>query len=68
MSDIVVLQVQNSLGVLNDGRGVGSDKELDGLGKTVLAQKGTGLRTTELGLAVSTGNSQETTVLGIVGD
>lgn len=68
MSDIVILQVQDPLGVLDNGRSVRGDKELDGLGKTVLAQEGTGLRTTELGLAVSTGHGQETTVLGIIGD
>lgn len=68
VSDIVIFQVQDPLGVLDDSGSVGGDKELDGLGKTVLAQKGTRLRATELGLGVSTGYSQQTSVLGVVRD
>jgi len=49
VGDIVILEVEDSLGVLNDGTGVRGDKELDGLGHAVLRHEGTRLRSSELG-------------------
>jgi hypothetical protein len=68
VSDIIVLQVQDSLGVLDNGRRVRSNEELDGLRKTVLGQEGSRLRSSKLGFTASSGNSQKSTTLGIVGD
>ena len=33
MSSVVVFEIENMFGVFNDGRGIRSDKEFDGLGK-----------------------------------
>jgi hypothetical protein len=49
VGDIVILEVENSLGVFNDGTGVRCDKELDGLGHAVLRHEGTRLGSSELG-------------------
>lgn len=43
VSDVVILEVKDTLGVLDDGSGIGRDEEFDGLGKTVLGHEGTGL-------------------------
>jgi hypothetical protein len=66
VGDIVILEVENSLGVFNDGTGVRGDKELDGLGHTVLRHESTGLGSSELGsggglaCSVTGRDSQET--------
>ena len=49
MGDIVVLKVQDSLGVFNDGTGIRCDKEFNGLGHAVLRHEGTRLGSSELG-------------------
>ena len=36
VSDISVFEIENTFGELNDGRGIGSDEEFDGLGKAIL--------------------------------
>jgi hypothetical protein len=36
VSDVVVFKIENTFGVLNDGRGVRSDEEFDGLRKAIL--------------------------------
>jgi len=65
VGDIVILEVEDPLGVLNDGTGVGSDKELDRLGHTVFRHEGTGLRSSELGASwclsgIASRDSEET--------
>lgn len=65
VGNIVILEVEDPLGVLNDGTGVGSDKELDRLGHTVFRHEGSGLRSSKLGAgwglsSVASGNSEET--------
>ena len=66
MSDIVVLEVQDSLGVFDDGAGVRGDKELDGLGHAVFRHEGTRLGSSEFGsggglaCSVTGRDSQET--------
>lgn len=55
VSDIVVLEVEDTLSVLNDSGGVGSNEILDGLGETVLGQESTGLRAEELVVGVGDG-------------
>jgi hypothetical protein len=65
VGDIVIFEVENSLGVLDNGTGVRGDKELDGLGHAVLGHEGTRLRSSELGTgwglagSVSSGDSQQ---------
>ena len=49
VGNVVVLEVQDSLGVLNNSTGVGSDKELDGLRHAVVRHEGSGLGSSELG-------------------
>jgi hypothetical protein len=49
VGDIIILEVENPLGVFNDGTGVGGDKELDGLGHTVFRHEGTRLGSSKLG-------------------
>lgn len=46
--DVVVLEVQDALGVLDDGRRVRRDEELDGLGHAVLGQERARLAAHEL--------------------
>jgi hypothetical protein len=66
VGDIVILEVEDSLGVFNDGTGVRGDKELDGLGHAVLRHEGTRLGSSELGTggglagSVTGRDSQET--------
>ena len=48
MRDVIVLKVQNSLGVLNNGRGVRGDEEFNGLRSSILAQEGARLTATNL--------------------
>ena len=57
VSDIVVLEVQDFLCVLNDGRWVRGQEELSGLRDTVIRQEGSRLRAVEQGLV---GRSKET--------
>lgn len=52
MSDIVVFEVENALGVFHDGRGVGGEKVLHWLGETVLRQESTRLAAAELVVSV----------------
>lgn len=47
VGDVVILKVEDLLGVFNDGRGVGGEEELGGHGGTVLGKEGTGLRAVE---------------------
>ena len=47
--NVIILKVQDPLGVLDDGTGVGSDKELDGLGHAVVRHEGSRLRSSEFG-------------------
>ena len=49
MGDIIILEVEDSLGVFNDGTGVRCDKELNGLGHAVLRHESTRLGSSELG-------------------
>jgi len=66
VSDIVILEVQDSLGVFDDGTSVRGDKELDRLGHAILRHEGTGLGSSELGsggglaCSVTGRDSQET--------
>jgi hypothetical protein len=65
VGDIVILKVQDPLGVLNDGTRIGSDKELDRLGHTVFRHEGSGLGSSKLGASwglssIAGGNSEET--------
>jgi hypothetical protein len=66
VGNIVILEVEDSLGVLNDGTGVRCDKELNGLGHAVLRHEGTRLGSSELGTggglagSVTGRDSQET--------
>lgn len=47
VGNVIILEVEDLLGVLDDGRGVGREEELGGLGHAVVGQEGTGLRTVE---------------------
>ncbi|KAI3475145.1 hypothetical protein L1887_63506 [Cichorium endivia] len=49
---VVVLEVEDALGVLDDSRGVRGDKVLDGLGQAVLGEEGAGLGAEELVVGV----------------
>lgn len=65
VGDIVILEVEDPLGVLNDGTGVGSDKELDRLGHTVFRHEGSGLGSSKFGASwglssIASGDSEET--------
>lgn len=57
--DVVVLEVEDSLGVLDDCGGVGGDEELDGLREAVLRHERAGLRPGDLLGSGCTGNSEE---------
>lgn len=48
--NVVVLEVENLLGVLDDGRRVGREEELDGLRRTVVGEEGARLRAVEQAL------------------
>ena len=43
VSDVVVLEIEDTLSMLDDGGGIGRDEEFDGLGKTILGHESTGL-------------------------
>jgi hypothetical protein len=65
VGDIVILKVEDPLGVLDNGTGIGSDKELDRLGHTVFRHEGSGLRSSKLGASwglssIASGDSEET--------
>jgi hypothetical protein len=65
VGNIVILEVEDSFGVLDNGTGVGSDKELDRLGHTVFRHEGSGLRSSKLGASwglssISSGDREET--------
>ena len=47
VGDVVVLEIQHALGVLDDGSGVGSDEEFDGLRRPVFGHECAGLRAEE---------------------
>jgi hypothetical protein len=53
VGNVVVLEIKNPLGVLNDGTGVRGDKEFDGLGHAVLRHEGSRLRSSKLGSSSS---------------
>jgi hypothetical protein len=50
VGNIIVLEVQDLLGVLNDGGGIRGQDVFDGLGQAVIAKERTRLGTTEFGL------------------
>jgi hypothetical protein len=50
VSDIIVLKVENLLGVLNDGGGVGGEEELGGNGHSIVGEECSGLGAVEKGL------------------
>lgn len=58
MGNVVVLEVENALGVLDDGRRVGGDEELDGLGHAVVAEEGATLAPLELASGSSDGDEE----------
>jgi hypothetical protein len=70
--NVVVLEIEDPLGVLNHGRGVRSDKEFDGLGHAVLGQEGTGLGAAKLRsgsrctVTLSRGDVEQTTGVNVV--
>jgi len=68
VGDIVILQIQDSLGVLDNSRGVGGNEEFDGLGKPILRQESSRLRSSELGFTASARNGQQSTAFRIVRD
>ena len=47
VGNVIVLEVEDLLGVLDDGRWVGREEELGGLGHAVVGQEGTRLRAVE---------------------
>lgn len=47
VGDVVVLKVQDLLGVLDDGGGVGREEELGGHGHAIVGKEGAGLRAVE---------------------
>lgn len=68
VSNVIILEVQDSLGVLNDCRGIRGDEKFDRLRQAILGKEGSGLRTTKLGSAALTiGNGEQATVLSVVG-
>ena len=50
VGNVIVLEVEDLLGVLDDGRWVGGEEEFGGLGHAIVGQEGTGLRAVEEGL------------------
>lgn len=50
VSNVVILEVENLLGVLNDGRWVGREEELGGHGNAVVRKESAGLRAVEQAL------------------
>lgn len=50
MGDVVILEVQDTLGVFDNGGGVRRDEELDGLGKSILGHERARLGAHHLGL------------------
>lgn len=72
VGNIVVLQVHDLLGVLDDSRRVGGEEELGGHGHAIVRHEGTGLRAVEQGLVGSTEESivrgQEVAVLLLQGN
>jgi hypothetical protein len=65
MRDIIILKVEDSLGVLNNSTGVRGHEVLDGLGHTVLGHESSGLRSSDLrsSRVLAVGNAQKTAVL-----
>jgi hypothetical protein len=60
VSDIVVLEVQDPLGVLDDGGSVGRNEELDRLGHAVVGKESPRLGSSEVGVVGgSVGNGEE---------
>lgn len=57
--DIVILQVQDLLGVLDDGRRIGSHKVLDRLGHSILGEESPGLGSPHLRVGTSRGRGKE---------
>lgn len=60
VSDIVILEVENALGVFDDGGSVRGDEELDRLGHTVVTQEGSRLTPDEFTLSGGGRNVEET--------
>lgn len=65
MSNVVVLQVENTLGVLDDGGRVRGDEELDRLGHAIVAQERARLTADELAGRSSRGNKEAAARLGL---
>lgn len=55
--DVVVLEVQDALGVLDDGGRVGRDEEFDGLRQTVFGHERSGLCARDLAAGTAAGTS-----------
>jgi hypothetical protein len=66
VSNVVILEVQDLLGVLNNGRGVRGKEELGGHGHAIIGHESTGLAAVKQGLVGSTqgaGRSEEIAIL-----
>lgn len=66
VSNVVILEVQDLLGVLNNGRGVRREEELGGHGHAVIGHESTGLAAVKQGLvrsAEGAGGSKEVAIL-----
>lgn len=72
VSDIIILEVEDPLGVLNDGGSVRGDKVLDGLGHPIFSHESSGLRSSDLGSSrvgpvLAQGDVEKAAKLGVVG-
>ena len=63
VSDIVVLEVQDPLGVFDNGTSIGSDEELDGLRHAIVREEGSRLSSSDVAVARRGGNREHRDVL-----
>lgn len=72
VGDVVVLKVEDSLCVLNDGRGIRRDEVFDGLRHAIFSHEGSRLRSSDLGSCGvgsigAQGNIQESAHRSVIG-
>jgi len=60
VSDVIIFEVEDSLGVFDNGGSVGSDEEFDRLRHTIVTQESSRLTPDEFALSSSRGDAEET--------
>jgi hypothetical protein len=68
VGNIVVLEVEDTLGVLDDGAGVRGDKKLDRLWEAIVCEEGTRLAPDQLGTSRGRGSKESARLAGAAGD